>query len=119
MTTAFAILALFGVSASTAWLCRLSLRSITSAAAPPISSVLREHAPALLALHGVRHVGLGESGGLPYIVVVTDALTEDEASRIPTRLGCWRVRRRTICDPRAAAGRPIPSPTDEARCLQR
>jgi hypothetical protein len=119
MTTAFAIGALVGLSAFTGWLCRLSLRSITSAAAPPISSVLREHAPALLGLHGVRHVGLGESGGLPCIVVVTEALTEDEASCIPARLGCWRVRRRTMCDPRVSARRPIPSPAESARRLQR
>jgi len=119
MTTAFAIVALFGMSAFTAWLCRLSLRSITHTPAPSIKGVLREHAPALLGLPGVRYVGLGESGGLPCIVVVTEALTEDEASLIPARLDCWTVRRRTICDPRASAWRPIPSPTDSARSLRR
>jgi hypothetical protein len=115
MTTAVGIVALVGVSVFTAWLCRLSLRSVKPAGAPPISSVLREHAPALLGLPGVLHVELGESGGSPCIVVVTVALTEDEASRVPTRLDSWRVCRRTVCDLRASAGRPIPSPAEITR----
>jgi hypothetical protein len=102
MTTAFVILVVVGVCAFDVWLGWRSLRSVSDAS-PPIEKVFRRNRSSLLALPGVRSVGIGEVGGVPCIVVFARELTEHESSDVPARLDGWEVRRQTVDDERQDA----------------
>ena len=102
MVTAFVIVVIVVDSVCTAWLGRLCLHSISDAA-PPIEQVFKRHRPSLLGLPGVHFVALGETKGVPCIVVYARELTEHESSRIPASLEGWEVRRQTVHDGRGPA----------------
>jgi hypothetical protein len=108
MATVIAVLTIVGVSAGAAWLCRVSLRSV-SYAAPPIEGVVDRHRASLLDLPGVLSVGVGEAEGVACILVTTRALTAHESSSIPATVDGWHVRQETV-DERRGPGRPRITP---------
>lgn len=95
MVTAFVIVVIVVVSVGTAWLGRLCLQSISDAA-PPIEQVFKRHRSSLLELPGVHFVAIGETHGVPCVVVYARELSEHESSRIPASLEGWEVRRQTV-----------------------
>ena len=113
MVTAFVIVVIVGVSVCTAWLARLCLHSISDAA-PPIEQVFRRHRSSLLELPGVRFVAIGETKGVPCIIVYARELTEHESSRIPASLDGWEVRRQTMDDGHGSARGRIAFPASRS-----
>jgi hypothetical protein len=95
MATIFAVAVIVGVSASAAWLARISLRSVVYVA-PTIEGVFARRGSSLLDLPGVLSVDIGEADGVKCIVVCTRGLTELESSCIPAKVDGWEVRRQTL-----------------------
>jgi hypothetical protein len=57
----------------------------------PLTEVLDEHTPGLMALPGVVGVGIGETGGLACVVVYINVKTGEAVSGIPAGLDGYPI----------------------------